>query len=187
MAPILLGIAILSLAVVAGIVLVARRLGWLRRQRHETDHGDGDNLAGLMFMPKLYRDGMGIFSADTLDSEASLRAHRHEAAQLRLSEQEDFDRRVRDEIARRRSRRWAWLPWSRYRRVAVAEHQALAAIALRGEQRQRDRAETYKSMLRQADPGLDETLYRDIDDAVIDRAALLATDPTEDDDDTRVL
>lgn len=190
MAPIVLGIAILSLAVVAGIVLVARRLGWLRRPRDETAHGDGDNIAGLMFvnaMPKIYRDGMGIFSADTLDSEASLRAHRHEAAQLRLSEQADLDRRVRDEIARRRARWWAWLPWSRYRRAVVAEHQALAAIAERGEQHQRDRAEAYKSMLQASAPELNEMIYRAIDDGVTDRAPLLATAPTDDDDDTRAL
>lgn len=127
-----------------------------------------------------FRSGLGIFSQDTLDAEASLHAHHTEAEDMRLEEQ-----RVAALADRwRRAERWKWLPWSAYKRAVLRGDRWINEARARNVQRANDRAAAYKHIAMNDLTMSHDDIHR-IDHGIpaTDRAALKATDPSEEDDD----
>jgi len=63
----------------------------------------------------------GIFDRDTLDASVALEHNRRDHEEFMREIQMAEERRHRAEQRARREKRWAWLPWSKYRRRRAAE------------------------------------------------------------------
>lgn len=157
----------------------ARRSAY-RRHAAELAAHDLDDISDKR--ANAWRDGMGIFTQDTLNAD-------HAIDQLRR-EQDDAEktRRFMSEERRRRERakRWAWLPWSKYRKWSRHWMEMNLRWLRDDVLRERRRANRFRDALLKG-----ETLtHSDIEaidsgwvDDATDTLGLAATDPSPADDD----